>query len=235
MSADQQSRDSRQRFLKDLDKGRAKRDRLLQAARRVSPSRRINRRSAADKLRANLDAAVYSRAERDSLTLAARRVSAEALINHGVSSLSVYGQESNPTTWLLAAMNMAIRGLGFYFGKEPANSFTSDQHPDLRADYVMANPPFNISEWWDAKLEGDPRWKYGTPPKGNANFAWIQHMLHHLAPHGSMEVDSAHLRCAPVLLANGSMSSGSRGEGDICGAYQSFVLDLEATKRAKPQ
>ena len=129
------------------------------------------------------------------------------IAEHGgkLGNLSVYGQESNPTTWRLAAMNMAIRGIDFNFGKEPANSFTSDQHPDLRADYVMANPPFNISEWWDAKLEGDPRWKYGTPPKGNANFAWIQHMLYHLAPHGSMA----------LLLANGSMSSGSGGEGDI--------------------
>jgi len=126
---------------------------------------------------------------------------------HGgkLGNLSVYGQESNPTTWRLAAMNMAIRGIDFNFGKEPANSFTSDQHPDLRADYVMANPPFNMSEWWDAKLEADPRWRYGTPPKGNANFAWIQHMLHHLAPQGSMA----------LLLANGSMSSGSGGEGDI--------------------
>jgi len=107
---------------------------------------------------------------------------------HGgkLGNLSVYGQESNPTTWRLAAMNMAIRGIDFNFGKEPANSFTNDQHPDLRADFVMANPPFNVSEWWDAKLEEDPRWKYGTPPKGNANFAWIQHMLYHLAPQGSM-------------------------------------------------
>jgi type I restriction enzyme M protein len=102
-------------------------------------------------------------------------------------------------------MNMAIRGIDFNFGKEPANSFTNDQHPDLRADFVMANPPFNISEWWDAKLENDPRWKYGTPPKGNANFAWLQHMLHHLAPNGSMA----------LLLANGSMSSNTSGEGDI--------------------
>jgi type I restriction enzyme M protein len=126
---------------------------------------------------------------------------------HGgkLGNLSVYGQESNPTTWRLAAMNMAIRGIDYAFGKEPANSFTSDQHPDLRADYVMANPPFNISDWWDARLEDDVRWKYGTPPRGNANFAWIQHMLHHLAPQGSMA----------LLLANGSMSSGSGGEGDI--------------------
>lgn len=126
---------------------------------------------------------------------------------HGgrLGNLSVYGQESNPTTWRLAAMNMAIRGIDFNFGKEPANSFTNDQHPDLRADYVMANPPFNIKEWWDGKLEGDPRWKYGTPPKGNANFAWVQHMLHHLAPNGSMA----------LLLANGSMSSNTSGEGQI--------------------
>ena len=127
---------------------------------------------------------------------------------HGgkLGQLSVYGQESNPTTWRLAAMNMAIRGIDFNFGKEPANSFTNDQHPDLRADFVMANPPFNISEWWDAKLENDPRWKkFGTPPKGNANFAWLLHMLHHLAPNGSMA----------LLLANGSMSSNSGGEGDI--------------------
>jgi type I restriction enzyme M protein len=117
----------------------------------------------------------------------------------------VFGQESNPTTWRLAAMNMAIRGIDFDFGKEPADTFTRDQHPDLRADFVMANPPFNIKEWWDGKLEGDARWKYGTPPQGNANFAWVQHMLHHLAPNGSMA----------LLLANGSMSSNSSGEGDI--------------------
>ena len=125
---------------------------------------------------------------------------------HGAhGAISVYGQESNPTTWRLAAMNMAIRGIDYNFGKAWANSFTQDQHPDLRADFVMANPPFNVSDWWDAKLAGDPRWKYGTPPKGNANFAWVQHMLHHLAPTGSMA----------LLLANGSMSGTSGGEGDI--------------------
>ena len=126
---------------------------------------------------------------------------------HGgtIGDIMVFGQESNPTTWRLAAMNMAIRGIDFDFGKEPADTFTRDQHPDLRADFVMANPPFNIKEWWDGKLEGDARWKYGTPPQGNANFAWIQHMLHHLAPNGSMA----------LLLANGSMSSNSSGEGDI--------------------
>jgi type I restriction enzyme M protein len=122
-----------------------------------------------------------------------------------IGQISVYGQESNPTTWRLAAMNMAIRGIDFNFGKQPADTFLSDQHPDLRADFVMANPPFNISEWWDGKLEGDPRWVYGVPPKGNANFGWVQHMLYHLAPHGSMA----------LLLANGSMSSNTKGEGDI--------------------
>jgi type I restriction enzyme M protein len=126
---------------------------------------------------------------------------------HGgtIGDIMVFGQESNPTTWRLAAMNMAIRGIDFDFGKEPADTFTRDQHLDLRADFVMANPPFNIKEWWDGKLEGDARWKYGTPPQGNANFAWVQHMLHHLAPNGSMA----------LLLANGSMSSNSSGEGDI--------------------
>jgi len=122
-----------------------------------------------------------------------------------IGRISVYGQESNPTTWRLAAMNMAIRGIDFNFGKQPADTFLNDQHPDLRADFVMANPPFNISEWWDGKLEGDPRWVYGTPPKTNANFGWVQHMLYHLAPHGSMA----------LLLANGSMSSTTKGEGDI--------------------
>ncbi|MDW7733442.1 MAG: class I SAM-dependent DNA methyltransferase [Methanolobus sp.] len=119
--------------------------------------------------------------------------------------ISVYGQESNPTTWKLAAMNMAIRGIDFNFGKKNADSFIDDQHPDLRADFVMANPPFNMKEWWHEKLEGDPRWKYGTPPQNNANFAWMQHMLHHLAPTGSMA----------LLLANGSMSSNTNNEGTI--------------------
>ena len=119
--------------------------------------------------------------------------------------ISVYGQESNPTTWKLAAMNMAIRGIDFNFGKKNADSFLDDQHPDLRADFVMANPPFNMKEWWHEKLADDVRWKYGTPPKGNANFAWLQHMLHHLAPTGSMA----------LLLANGSMSSNTNNEGTI--------------------
>ncbi|RXK88205.1 SAM-dependent DNA methyltransferase [Chlorobaculum sp. 24CR] len=126
---------------------------------------------------------------------------------HGGSmgDISIYGQESNPTTWRLAAMNLAIRGLDYFLGKEPADSFVRDQHPDLRADFVLANPPFNISDWWHGSLEGDPRWLYGTPPKGNANFAWLQHILHHLNPTGR----------AGIVLANGSMSSTTNTEGDI--------------------
>ncbi|WP_296411990.1 class I SAM-dependent DNA methyltransferase [Zoogloea sp.] len=119
--------------------------------------------------------------------------------------ISVYGQESNPTTWKLAAMNMAIRGLDFNFGGQPGDTLLNDLHPDLRADYVMANPPFNMKEWWNVKLENDPRWIAGTPPQGNANFAWLQHMLYHLAPAGSMA----------LLLANGSMSSNTNNEGEI--------------------
>lgn len=119
--------------------------------------------------------------------------------------ISVYGQESNPTTWKLAAMNMAIRGIDFNFGKKNADTFLDDQHPDLRADFVMANPPFNIKDWWHPKLEGDIRWQYGTPPPGNANYGWIQHMLHHLNDNGTMG----------LLLANGSMSSNTNNEGEI--------------------
>lgn len=119
--------------------------------------------------------------------------------------ISVYGQESNPTTWRLAAMNMAIRGIDFNFGGGPADTLLNDLLPDLRADYVMANPPFNMKEWWNEKLVSDPRWIAGTPPQGNANFAWMQHMIHHLAPKGSMA----------LLLANGSMSSNTNNEGEI--------------------
>ena len=126
---------------------------------------------------------------------------------HGgrVGQLSIYGQESNPTTWRLASMNMAIRGMDYDFGKEPASTYTRDQHPDLRADYIMANPPFNMKEWNAGVKDDDPRWRYGIPPAGNANFAWMQHMIHHLAPQGSMA----------LLLANGSMSSNTNNEGEI--------------------
>ena len=120
--------------------------------------------------------------------------------------ISIYGQESNPTTWKLAAMNMVIRGLDFNFGGQPGDTLLNDLHPDLRADYVMANPPFNMKEWWSAKLDNDPRWLSNcTPPQSNANFAWLQHMLYHLAPTGSMA----------LLLANGSMSSNTNNEGEI--------------------
>lgn len=119
--------------------------------------------------------------------------------------ISVYGQESNPTTWRLAAMNMVLRGIDFNFGGEPADTLRRDLHPDLRADYVMANPPFNMSEWGASELEGDKRWQFGEPPKNNANFAWLQHMFFHLAPRGRMG----------LLLANGSMSSSTGNEGII--------------------
>lgn len=127
--------------------------------------------------------------------------------------ISVYGQESNPTTWKLAAMNMVIRGIDFNFGKKNADSFLDDQHPDLRADFVMTNPPFNMKDWWHEKLADDVRWTINTngekhiltPPTGNANFAWMLHMLYHLASTGSMA----------LLLANGSMSSNTNNEGEI--------------------
>jgi type I restriction enzyme M protein len=126
---------------------------------------------------------------------------------HGgkLGDVSIYGQESNPTTWRLAAMNLAIRGIDFNLGKEPGDTFVRNQHPDLRADFVLANPPFNVSDWWHGSLEGDPRWVYGTPPQGNANYAWLQHMLYHLKLAGR----------AGIVLANGSMSSSQNSEGDI--------------------
>ncbi|AIR88228.1 type I restriction-modification system subunit M [Pseudomonas cremoricolorata] len=126
---------------------------------------------------------------------------------HGgkLGDVSIYGQESNPTTWRLAAMNLAIRGIDFNLGKEPGDSFVRNQHSDLRADFVLANPPFNVSDWWHGSLEGDPRWVYGTPPAGNANYAWLQHMLFHLKSSGR----------AGIVLANGSMSSNQNTEGDI--------------------
>ena len=121
------------------------------------------------------------------------------------NDISVFGQEQNPTTWRLAKMNLALRGIEANLGPQWGDSFTSDLHPDLRADFVIANPPFNIKNWGGDKLQGDARWKYGVPPVGNANFAWVQHMLHHLAPTGSMA----------TVLANGSLSSKQSGEGEI--------------------
>ncbi|MBS0176881.1 MAG: SAM-dependent DNA methyltransferase, partial [Nitrospira sp.] len=127
--------------------------------------------------------------------------------SHGgkFGDISIYGQEANPTTWRLVAMNLAIRGMDFNLGKEPADTFHRDQHPDLRADYVLANPPFNISDWGGDRLLDDKRWGHGTPPAGNANYAWLQHILHHLGPRGT----------AGVVLANGSMSSNQNNEGVI--------------------
>lgn len=126
---------------------------------------------------------------------------------HGgkVGNLSIFGQESNPTTWKLAMMNLAIRGIEGNLGGENADSFHRDLHPDLKADYVLANPPFNDSDWGGERLREDPRWKYGIPPKGSANFAWVQHFIYHLAPNGK----------AGFVLANGSMASSQSGEGDI--------------------
>ncbi len=119
--------------------------------------------------------------------------------------ISIYGQESNPTTWRLVAMNLAIRGLAADLGKEPADTFAKDQHPDTKFDYIIANPPFNVSDWGGEKYESDPRWQFGRPPVGNANYAWLQHMLWKLRPGGQ----------AGVVLANGSMSSNAGGEGQI--------------------
>ncbi|MFM7071556.1 MAG: N-6 DNA methylase, partial [Planctomycetota bacterium] len=124
---------------------------------------------------------------------------------HGgkLGDIAIYGQESNPTTRRLAVMNLALRGIEADFGPEHADTFRRDLHADLRADYVLANPPFNDSDWF--RKDDDVRWTHGVPPKGNANFAWVQHFIHHLAPTGM----------AGFVLANGSMSSNQSGEGDI--------------------
>ncbi|MBU6401494.1 MAG: type I restriction-modification system subunit M [Verrucomicrobia bacterium] len=119
--------------------------------------------------------------------------------------ISIFGQESNPTTWRLARMNLAIRGIEGNLGLEHADSFHRDLHKDLKADYILANPPFNMSDWGGDRLREDARWKYGVPPAGNANYAWVQHFIHHLAPTG----------IAGFVLANGSMSSNQSGEGEI--------------------
>jgi len=126
---------------------------------------------------------------------------------HGgrVGDISVFGQESNPNTWKLAKMNLGIRGIEIDLGEGPADSFHHDLHPDLKADFVLANPPFNMSDWGGERLRDDKRWKYGVPPAGNANYAWVQHFIHHISPHGM----------AGFVLANGSMSSNTSGEGEI--------------------
>ena len=117
--------------------------------------------------------------------------------------ISIYGQESNYTTWRLAKMNLAIRGIDGQIAH--GDSFHNDRHPDLKAEYILANPPFNVSDWGGERIQDDKRWQYGAPPKGNANFAWVQHMGHHLSPDGM----------AGFVLANGSMSSNQSGEGEI--------------------
>ena len=129
------------------------------------------------------------------------------VLAHGgrIGDISIYGQESNPTTWRLAKMNLAIRGIEADLGPEPADTFHRDLHPDLKADFILANPPFNDSDWGGERLRDDARWKFGIPPKGNANYAWIQHFVHHLAPRGT----------AGFVLANGSMSTQQSGEGKI--------------------
>lgn len=125
---------------------------------------------------------------------------------HGgrIGDISIFGQESNPNTWKLAKMNLGIRGIEGDL-KEPADSFLRDLHPDLKADFILANPPFNMSDWGGENLREDKRWKYGVPPVGNANFAWVQHFIYHLSPTGM----------AGFVLANGSMSSNTSGEGEI--------------------
>src|SRR3989339_659958 len=126
---------------------------------------------------------------------------------HGgrIGDISVYGQESNQTTWRLCKMNLAIRGIDANIAWNNEGSFLNDAHKDLKADFVLANPPFNDSDWKGDLLREDIRWKYGTPPAGNANFAWVQHFIYHLSPAGT----------AGFVLANGSMSSNTSGEGDI--------------------
>ncbi len=133
--------------------------------------------------------------------------SEEFIRAHGgkLADISIFGQESNPTTWRLAKMNLAIRGLEANLGPRADDSFHHDLHPDLKADFILANPPFNMSDWGGERLRDDARWRFGTPPAGNANFAWVQHMIHHLSPSG----------IAGFVLSNGSLSSNQSGEGQI--------------------
>ena len=125
--------------------------------------------------------------------------------NNNRGTISVYGQEANSDTWKMAKMNMAIRGIEADFGPHHADTFTNDLHPQLKANFILANPPFNYHPWNQEKLTEDVRWKYGLPPAGNANYAWIQHMIHHLAPNGKIG----------LVLANGALSTQSSGEGEI--------------------
>lgn len=143
-----------------------------------------------------------------------------------IDDISIYGQESNQTTWRLAKMNLAIRGINsehVYWNNE--GSFLNDAHKDLKADYIIANPPFNVSDWSGEQLLGDARWQYGEPPVGNANFAWMQHFLHHLSPKGQ----------AGIVLAKGALTSKTSGEGDIRAALikDANVIDCIVNLPAK--
>jgi type I restriction enzyme M protein len=133
--------------------------------------------------------------------------SAKFIENHqgNINNISIYGQDSNATTWKMCMMNLAIRGIEADLGHYNSDTFLDDCHPTLRADFILANPPFNLSDWGQERLKDDVRWKYGLPPAGNANFAWMQHMIHHLAPNGKIG----------LVLANGSLSSQTGGEGEI--------------------
>ncbi len=132
--------------------------------------------------------------------------------NGNRSAISVYGQEANADTWKMAKMNMAIRGIDADFGPHQADTFTKDLHPTLKADFILANPPFNYHPWNQEKLLSDGRWKYGVPPASNANYAWIQHMIYHLSPNGKIG----------LVLANGALSSQAGGEGEI---RKNIILD----------
>lgn len=133
--------------------------------------------------------------------------SAEFVKRHqgSINDLAIYGQESNPTTWKMATMNLAIRGIDADLGKFNADTFFNDLHKTEKFDFILANPPFNLKDWGGDRLKDDPRWEFGIPPEGNANFAWVQHMIHHLNRKGRMG----------MVLANGSLSSQTSGEGDI--------------------
>ena len=126
------------------------------------------------------------------------------------TDISIFGQESNPTTWRLAHMNLAIHSIEANLGSQPADTFLRNLHPDLKADYILANPPFNVSDWSGKLLQDDVRWRFGAPPPGNANYAWIQHFIHHLAPPNGRGGG-----VAGFVMANGSLSSNTGGEGEI--------------------